>query len=723
MDAASGKHAHTNRLASETSPYLLQHAHNPVDWYPWGDEALTRAKSENKPILLSIGYSACHWCHVMERESFEDPEIARILNAHFIAIKVDREERPDLDQIYMSAVQAMTGSGGWPLNVFLTPDLKPFFGGTYFPPEDRYGRPGFGSLLKRIAEVWREKPDDLQRQAENLTTALRQEADTQAAQSGAIQATLVSGAVEHLARAFDPTYGGFGGAPKFPPSGAISILLREYQRTGDTKLLTMATITLDRMAYGGMYDQVGGGFHRYSTDERWLVPHFEKMLYDNALLARVYIEAWQVTGKDLYRRIATETLDYVLRDMTDPAGGFHSAEDADSEGEEGVFYVWRPEEIEATLGSRDGAFVCDYFGVSKPGNFEGRNILNVPVDPVEFARRKNITTDELGSRIERLNLALLAERAQRERPLKDDKVLAAWNGMMISALARGYQALGQERFRTAAERAADFVLTTMTRDGALLRTYRSPGHQDEPGVAKLPAYLDDYAEMANGLVDLYEATFDVRWLEAADDFARRMVTDFADEADGGFYYTSADHKNLIVRTKPYYDGAVPSGNATAALVLLRLAKLLDDDAAWLRAEQVLNSMNEALATHPRAYLNLLGSADFYLQPTVEIAIAGRRGAEDTLRMLEAVNGRFIPNRVLALTEPGTPAARTLAKRIPLLSGKAMIADKATVYVCESRVCKRPVTDVAALADMLDKPHSTRQTSAPPQDDPAPAVQP
>ena len=694
--------AHTNRLAAETSPYLLQHAHNPVDWYPWGEEALSRARKENKPIFLSIGYSACHWCHVMERESFEDPEIAKVLNTHFISIKVDREERPDLDEIYMTAVQMMTGSGGWPLNVFLTPDLKPFFGGTYFPPEDRYGRPAFKKVLERIAEVWGGNPDEVLRNAEELTRAIRDNAESGALPAGALDASVLAKAVAELEQAFDSRWGGFGGAPKFPPSGAIAVLLRQYRHTREAKLLEMAKLTLDRMAYGGMYDQLGGGFHRYSTDRHWLAPHFEKMLYDNALLAQVYLEAWQVTGKELYRRVATEILDYVRRDMTDRRGGFHSAEDADSEGVEGKFYVWSPDQVETVLGKEDGVFFCEYYGVTEGGNFEGHSILNVPREPSAFAHEKGVSPKEMEERLARLRHELRKARAGRVRPGRDDKVLAAWNGMMVSAFARGYQVLSEERFLKAAETAADFVLANMVRDGLLLRTYHGLDNEQEAGVSKLPAYLDDYAEMANGLLDLYEATFDLRWLEAADDLSRRMVAEFWDEKNAGFFYTSAAHKNLLVRTKPFYDGAVPSGNSTATLVLLRLSKLLDNAGYYQKAEAALTATRDMMSAQPRAYLNLLCAADFYLHPTREIAIVGRRDAADTQRFLELIHGRFIPNKIIALAAPDGPGAGATGKQIPLLSGKTMLSGKATVYVCENYACKQPVTDAAALKRILDE---------------------
>ncbi len=706
---AQSRPSHMNRLAGETSPYLLQHAHNPVDWYPWGEEALSRARRENKPIFLSIGYSACHWCHVMERESFEDPEVAKILNANFISIKVDREERPDLDEIYMTAVQLMTGSGGWPLNVFITPELKPFYGGTYFPPGDRYGRPGFRKLLERIAQTWRENHEGISRTADELTRAIKDTVERHTAPADTLDATVLSHAAQELERVFDPEWGGFGRAPKFPPSGAIAVLLRQYARTGEKKLLQMATTTLDRMAHGGMYDHLGGGFHRYSIDDRWLVPHFEKMLYDNALLSRVYLEAWQVTGKELYRRVATEILDYVLRDMADRRGGFHSAEDADSEGEEGEFYVWNPDQIEAVLGNDDGAFFCEFYGVTKAGNFEGRSILHVPREPSEFAREKGISPNEMEERLARLRRKLREARDVRVRPGKDDKVIAAWNGMMISAFARGYQVLGEERFLKAAEKAADFVLTAMVHDGGLLRTYRAKGDAGECGTSKLPAYLDDYAEMANALIDLYEATFDLRWLEAADRLVCRMVADFWDEQNGGFFYTAVVHEDLLVRTKPYYDGAVPSGNSTATLVLLRLSGLLDNAAYGVKAQLVFTSTQGMMLAQPRGYLNLLCAADFFLHPSWEIAIAGKRGSADTRRFLELIHGRFIPNKVLAQVEPAAPGSKAVEERIPLLRYKGMISGKTTVYLCRNYKCKLPVTDPAALMKMLDRPNAIFQT--------------
>jgi len=690
-----------NHLAGETSPYLLQHAHNPVDWHPWGDEALRRAKAENKPIFLSIGYSSCHWCHVMERESFEDPETAKILNEHFVAIKVDREERPDLDEIYMTAVQLLTGRGGWPLSVFLTPELKPFYGGTYFPPDERFGMPSFQRVLKALAEAWREKPDQIADSSEQMLQAIEANAAPELSAAGPLDASILDRAVAELRSQFDPRWGGFGAEPKFPSGAAIAVLLRQQLHDGRTDALEMATVTLDRMAYGGIHDQIGGGFHRYSVDVQWLVPHFEKMLYDNAILAKAYLEAWQATGKDLYRRVAVGILDYVLRDMTDARGGFHSAEDADSEGEEGKFYVWRPDQIRAALGDEEGAFFAEFYGVSERGNFEGRNILHVPQDPAAFARRKGFSEEKLEDRLAPLRRKLLAERARRVRPGKDDKVLSAWNGMMISALARGHQVLGDRRYLDAAEKAADFMLTEMVREGTLLRTYRATGGA-EGGVSKLPGYLDDYAEMANGLVDLYEASFELRWLEAADGLVRKMTADFWDDADGGFFYTSAAHKDLLVRTKPFYDGAVPSGNSTASLVLLRLSKLLDKEEYTTKAEAVLASMADRMLEQPRGHLDLLVAADWHLRPTREIAVAA--DSDETRQLLEMIHARFFPNKILALAPPDAAAAEKAADRVPLLQDKTMLSGKTTVYVCENFTCKRPVSDAGDLKQLLDESH-------------------
>ena len=690
----------SNHLASETSPYLRQHSSNPVDWYPWGDEALDRAKRDNKPIFLSIGYSACHWCHVMERESFTDSDVASTLNENFISITVDREERPDIDEIYMTAVQILTGSGGWPLNVFLTPDLEPFFGGTYFPTIDGYGRPGFKGLLQYIANIWRENPEQVGSSAANLTRAIRNTVDRIGSTNTPVDRTLLAKAVGPLERGFDAKWGGFGSAPKFPPTGSIAVLLRQYRHTRSPQLLHMATLTLDRMAQGGMYDHVGGGFHRYSTDERWFVPHFEKMLYDNALLARVYLKAALVTGSERYREVARETLDFVLRDMADPAGGFHCALDADSEGEEGRFYVWCRDEIEKVFGTENGALYCEYFGVTDVGNFEKKNVLHCSDTSAESVRTHYASQEELDHHLRSWCESLRAVRAKREWPQKDDKVLASWNGLMISALAQGYRVLGDERYLKAAERAADFVLTDMTRNGELQHTYSSQHDDGESDTRGVPAFLDDYAEMANALIDLYQVSFDARRLKAAIQLVQRMITDFHDPDGGGFFFTSNAHNHLLVRTKPYHDGAVPSGNSTAALVLLRLSRYLDDAVMREMAVEVLSNSREMMSAHPQAFTQLHCAADFHLDSPSEIVVAGRHGAADTDRLLSVVRDRFAPNEIVALVEPDQLASVKTEMALPLLEGKQMTNGAATAYVCRNHACAKPVTDADELRRLL-----------------------
>ena len=689
-----------NHLAAETSPYLKQHASNPVDWYPWGDEALSRAKEENKPIFLSIGYSACHWCHVMERESFTDPNVAASLNKDFISIKVDREERPDVDEIYMTAVQLLTGSGGWPLNVLLTPDLEPFFGGTYFPPDDGHGRPGFKGLIQYIANIWRESPEQVQSSAANLIRAVRSAVERIGDTNTLVNRSLLDNAAESLKRSFDAHWGGFGAAPKFPPSGSIAVLLRQNRHDNSPDLLHMATLTLDRMAQGGMYDQVGGGFHRYSVDERWLIPHFEKMLYDNALLARVYLEAALVTNNPVYRRVARETLDFVLRDMADPAGGFHCALDADSEGEEGLFYAWSKDEIETILGKDDGALFCEYFRVNDAGNFEGRNVLSYTEASVESVRRQFDSQEALDDSLERWCDHLRQVREDREWPGKDDKVLASWNGLMISALARGYAVLDDERYLKAAERAADFVLTDMSRNGALQHSYCRNHEQDEASDRSIPAFLDDYAEMANALIDLYEVSFDGSRLAAAIELAQRMISEFHDSDGRGFFFTSAAHDNLLVRTKPYHDGAVPAGNSTAALVLLRLSRFLDDESLRNKAEDIFNSVQEMMSAHPQAFTHLICAADFHLDTPSEIALVGRRGSADIDSLLRVVRRRFAPNEIVALLDPNQPDSVTRGINLPLLDGKQLINGAAAAYVCRDYACATPVGDADELSRLL-----------------------
>jgi uncharacterized protein len=563
MSAAGEEPKHKNRLADETSPYLLQHAHNPVDWYPWGPEALERARAENKPILLSIGYAACHWCHVMERESFEDESIARLMNEHFVCIKVDREERPDLDEVYMAATVAMSGSGGWPMTVFLAPDRRPFFAGTYFPPVDNYGRPGFRTLLEKIGELWESDRDSLLAQASELTS--RVEEQSEPIRPAGIGSEAISAAVGELAASFDPRWGGFGSAPKFPPSSALDLLLRHHKNCGDPRALEMVEKTLDGMKNGGIYDHLGGGFARYSTDERWLVPHFEKMLYDNAQLARSYLDAWQVTAEPEYPRVATETLDWVLREMQGRDGGYFSAVDADSEGVEGKFYVWQADEIDSLLGEPDANWFRRMYDVSHEGNWEETNVLWTPRPLAEVATELGADRDALSGSLARSRRLLLETRAKRVPPLTDDKVLTAWNGLMIGAMAEGFRILGERRWLQSAERAAAFLLDRLVRaDGGLYRTARA-------GKSHLDAYLEDYAFLCDGLIDLYEAGGRERWLRSAIELAERMLKDFADPSGGAFFHTAHGHEALIVRRREGQDGAIPNANATAARALVRLS--------------------------------------------------------------------------------------------------------------------------------------------------------
>jgi len=674
-----------NHLAGETSPYLLQHAHNPVDWYPWGEEALTRARSEDRPILLSIGYSACHWCHVMERESFENPRTAELMNSAFVNIKVDREERPDLDGIYMQAVQAMTGSGGWPMTVFLTPDGTPFYGGTYFPPEPRHNMPAFDNVLAAIADAWQNRRADVLKSGGQLRDHLQQTLRPVAA-PGELDVDILHAAGRGLAAQHDPEFGGFGMAPKFPQPMALEFLLRYWKRTGDEAARDIVVHTLDRMARGGIYDHLGGGFARYSTDAEWLVPHFEKMLYDNAQLARAYLMGYQATGNAFFKDIAEQVIGYVLRDMTDPSGGIYSTEDADSEGEEGKFYVWTPAELRKLLGDEDARLFGAFYDVTTPGNFEGRaSILHMDDTPLEVAPRLGVTEAELLTALERGRLVLIEARSRRVGPGRDEKVLASWNGLMLRALAEAGAALNRPDFLAAATRNAAFLLETMRRpDGALHRTWK-PGH-----TARLNGYLEDHANVADGLVALYEATFDDRWLTAATELADIILERFADTEYGGFFDTSDDHETLITRPKDIFDNATPSGNAVAADVLLRLGVLLDREDYRRAAEGVLRLLREPMARYPLGFARSLNALDFLLSRVSEIAIVGAPDQADTEALLRVVFEPFLPNKVVA----GGRAA------IPLLEARDMRDGHATAYVCEHYVCQAPTTDPDQLRQLL-----------------------
>ena len=684
-----------NRLINETSPYLLQHANNPVDWYPWGEEALERARSEDKPILLSIGYSACHWCHVMERESFENETIAGLMNDNFVSIKVDREERPDLDQVYMQAVQMLTGSGGWPMTVFLTPEGKPFYGGTYFPPEDRQGMPGFPRLLTSIAEAYSTNRGEIDRVTKQLTTQMSQ--SNQVSQGTSILTVdILHKAYSSLATNFDYQNGGFGNAPKFPQPMTPEFLLRYYHHGYNPRALELVELTLEKMAYGGIYDQIGGGFHRYSTDAYWLVPHFEKMLYDNALLARLYLHAYLITGRALYRRVVEETLDYVLREMTDSSGGFYSAQDADSEGVEGKFFVWSPDEINSVMGDADGEVFAGYYGVTGAGNFEGKNILNIRQDPEEFAETKGLTADQLGDIINRGSKALLEVREQRIHPMRDDKVLASWNGLMLRSFAEAAAALGRPDYLAVAIKNAEFLARSMKSDGRLLRTYRD-------GQAKLLGYLEDYSFVIDGLLALYEATFDLRWLDEAVTLADSMIELFWDEGIGGFYDTGSDHETLVVRPRDVFDNAQPCGGSVASDVLLRLAVFTGNNDYSAKATVPLRSLHQAMSQSPGGTGHWLSALDFYVSPPKEIAVIGPRDDPTTQALLDTVFHRFLPNKVVMGVEtPLIPADDNSEADIPLLAGRGMVGGLPTAYVCQNYACQLPVTDPAGLAEQLSE---------------------
>lgn len=683
---------HTNKLISETSPYLLQHAHNPVDWYPWGPEALERARSEDKPILLSIGYSACHWCHVMEHESFENEEIARLMNENFVCIKVDREERPDLDSIYMNAVQMMTGHGGWPMTMFLATNLKPFYGGTYYPPEDRRGMAGFPRVLTAIADSYKNRREEILSTADAVTAELRKN-DRFVASNEMLTTEVLNQAFSALAGNFDPTHGGFGGAPKFPPSMTLMFLLRHYKRTNSPQALDMVEKTLQKMAGGGMYDHLGGAFARYSVDARWLVPHFEKMLYDNALLTRIYLYAYQQTRNPLYRRIAEETLEYIMRDMTDRSGGFYSSEDADSEGVEGKFYLWTQAEVLSVLGADDGEVFCKFFDVTEEGNFEhGNSIINTPRSLEEIATELNKSTEELNRIITAGKRKLFHAREGRVRPGRDDKTLAAWNGLMLTAFAEAANILGRDDYRQVAVRNAEFIATRLIKDGRLLRTYKG-------GQAKLNGYLEDYAYVIEGLLAVYEATFELKFFKQARELADTMVARFWDAQGSGFYFTSSDHEELITRTKDYFDNATPSGNSVSAITLLKLGLLTQESEYTRCAVTMLRGLRSAMVRYPSAFGYMLCALDFYLSEPKEIAMVGKLDSHEVRSFVEEIYSRYIPNKVVAASEPGDDAA---AAEIQLLAGRSAIEGKATAYVCRNYTCLEPGTTVEAFAARLEE---------------------
>ncbi|HUJ72889.1 MAG TPA: thioredoxin domain-containing protein [Verrucomicrobiae bacterium] len=668
-----------NRLIHEKSPYLLQHAYNPVDWFPWGEEAFAKARKESKPIFLSIGYSTCHWCHVMEHESFENQDVAAVMNQYFVCIKVDREERPDIDRIYMTAVQATTGSGGWPMSVWLTPDLKPFFCGTYFPPDARYGRPGFKELLQRIHDVWEANHDAILLQAGKITETIGQYATISRdnSETNSLDDVPLRLGFEQFHSNYDEVNGGFGGAPKFPRPVALNLLFRYFARTNEVAAREMALHTLRAMGEGGMFDQLGGGFHRYSVDDHWLVSHFEKMLYDQAQLVSSYVDAYQVTHDPFYADIARRTCDYVLRDMTGPDGGFYSAEDADSEGVEGKFYVWTRDEIEKALGDRADAF-CRAYGVTADGNWEhGLNVLHVASpDTAKLAAERS---------------KLFAIREKRVRPHRDEKILTAWNGLMISALARAAQVLDEPKYRAAAERAAHYLLASRWKNGKLTRT------------TTVPAMVEDYAFFGNGLVDLYEADFDPQWLSKANELADAMLAQFYDTKDGGFFQTDGHDPSVIVRAKEDYDGAEPSGNSMAALLLLRLTQFTDRAKYRDAAEKTLQLFSNHLHKVPSTIPQMACVLDFYLSKPKQIVIAGKGGAKDAQAMLQAVRERYLPNAIVILADGGE-SQKTLAKLLPFLETIKPLDGKATAYVCVNYACQLPTNDIEKMTTLLAAKH-------------------
>ena len=676
-----------NRLAHETSPYLLQHKDNPVDWHAWGLEALEKAKSGDKPIFLSIGYAACHWCHVMEHESFENSETAALMNDLFVNIKVDREERPDLDSIYMSAVVALTGQGGWPMSVFLTPEGVPFFGGTYYPPRPTHGLPSFPQVLRGVADAWRTRRAEVTKGGEDVLQHVRQnELVGLAGRPEPLERATLQAAVQGLWRQFDWKHAGWGGAPKFPQPMTVEFLLRTHHLTGESTPLEMATKTLTRMARGGMYDQLGGGFHRYATDAVWLAPHFEKMLYDNAQLARVYVHAWQLTGDPEYQRVAEEVLDYVLREMTDPAGGFYSSQDADTEGHEGKFFVWSAAEIDAALGV-DAALFKDAYGVTAAGNFEGQNILFAGNQPAALAAHHGRPEAEVRQRLEAARQTLFAAREQRVRPGLDDKVLAAWNGLMLAAFAEAARAFDSAPYRAAAIKNADFILGALRRpDGRLHRSWRQ-------GQARLDGYLEDYANAAEGLLALYETTFDPRCYTAARELMDHMLAHFSDP-QGGFFDTSDEHERLVTRPKDLQDNATPAGNSMAVTVLLKLAALGGDTPYAERAEAALRSVQPVLAQYPTAFAQWLSALSFAVAVPREVALIGEPADAGLQALLNVVREGYRPFHVVALKSPGE------ASPVPLLSGREQIDGRATAAVCYHFACRLPVTEPSALREQL-----------------------
>jgi len=684
-----------NRLAREKSPYLLQHAENPVDWFPWGEEAFSIARQQDKPVFLSIGYATCHWCHVMAHESFEDEAVAEILNQNYIPIKVDREERPDIDKVYMSACQAMTRGGGWPLSIFMTPEGKPFFAGTYFPKESRMGITGFTDLLQRIAQLWDQDRQQLSDAADEITTLLQPGTHSPATATVLGESTLEKGYSQLLA-SFDHTWGGFSQSPKFPMPHNLTFLLRWHHRNGDDTAAAMVKKTLSAMRNGGIFDHIGFGFHRYSVDEKWLVPHFEKMLYDQALLSMAYTEAAQSFGSHRFEQVAREIFTYVLRDMSAPEGGFYSAQDADSEGSEGLFYVWTPEEVKMHLGEETGDLYCRFFNILPGGNFEdGLSIPHVTESLPDFAGKVNMDMTRLGAILDNSRQVLFDIREKRVPPLKDDKILTSWNGLMIAALAKGYQAFGDPVFLNAAQKSVDFILEKLVKDQKfLLRRYRE-------GEAAYPGYLDDYAFFIWGLIELYESSFATRHLEAAITLQTSMLDLFWDETGGGFFFAGKRNESLVVRSKDAYDGALPSGNSLAVLNLLRLGRMIGRTDWELKADRVVHAFAPMIANHPIAFTQFLAAVDFITGPSREIVISGDPAWDSTQQMARMVQTIYLPNKVV-VNHPGGEEGRMMSSLAPYLASMGTSDGRAAAYVCKQYSCQRPVTDPESLRRLLSE---------------------
>lgn len=688
-----------NHLINEKSPYLIQHVDNPVDWYPWGEKAFKRAKEENKPIFLSIGYSTCHWCHVMAHESFEDPEIGSLMNEVFVSIKVDREERPDLDNIYMAVCQLMTGTGGWPLTVIMTPDKKPFFAGTYFPKISMYGRIGLKDLILNIRDIWNEKPEEVLDSADQLIDALQKVSETSSGDE--LGKDILDNTYKNLSDSFDEIHGGFGVAPKFPTAHNLLFLLRYWKRTQNDMALHMVMETLNSLRDGGIYDHIGFGFHRYSVDQEWLVPHFEKMLYDQAIIAIAYIEAFQATEDEKYKHTAQELFEYVLRDMQSPEGGFYSAEDADSEGVEGKFYLWRKDEIYEVLGEEDAKFASKVFGVNSEGNFSeeatgektGANILHLENSVEEIAEILGIEKEDVERKIEKIRKKLFDVREKRVHPHKDDKILSDWNGLMIAALSKGAQAFDDEKYLNAAKRSADFILDNLCQNNRLLHRFRD-------GEAAINGNLDDYAFLISGLLDLYEASFNLKYLKSAIDLNNTVLDHFWDSENGGFYFTPDDGEDILVRKKEIYDSAIPSGNSIQMLNLLRLSKMTENEELTHKAVELEKAFSQDVIRTPMAHTQLMVAVDFKLGPSYEIVIAGTPDEKDTKTMLNSIRSQYVPNKTIAFRPPDNEASEAI-KIVNSFEFKKQENNKATAYICSESTCKAPTTDLNTLLKLLN----------------------